>query len=154
MHHPNFSHGHGYGTPTYQSWRSMRARCNSPERINYGAKGIGYCERWETFELFLEDMGERPKGMTLDRIDSLQDYCPENCRWATPASQARNRKNTVKVIYDGHEHLLVDLCLSKGIKYQTVYSRIKKGWSVDEAINHPPIRGRQSSHACAQRRRA
>ena len=131
----------------------MRARCNNPERINYGAKGISYCERWETFELFLEDMGERPEGMTLDRIDSSKDYCFENCKWSTPALQARNRRNTVKVIYDGREHLLVDLCLDKGLKYQTVYARLKKGWSVEDALNRP-LRVRRSSHASDQQHRA
>ena len=150
----NFKHGHGYGTPTYQSWRSLRARCDDASRKNYGAKGISYCERWESFELFLKDMGERPEGMTLDRIDSSKDYCPENCKWSGSHEQSRNKRNSVKVIYEGTQELLVDLCLRKGVKYQTVYSRLKKGWSVEDAVNRPPIRGRQSSRACDQLRRS
>ena len=76
----HFVHGHaGYKkSPTYKTWRGMKLRCNNPTNAsykNYGAKGIGYCERWETFELFLEDMGERPEGMTLDRRDRSKDYC-------------------------------------------------------------------------------
>ncbi len=80
--HGNTKHGLE-GTPTYNSWRSMKQRClnsNSPDYNHYGGRGIMICERWMVFENFLADMGERPKGMTLDREDNDGHYKPSNCK--------------------------------------------------------------------------
>lgn len=93
---------HGHSTtksgksPTYVSWQKMKERCTNPNHIryrHYGGRGIGICKQWlENFLTFLNDMGERPAGMTLDRIDINRGYEPSNCRWATVSEQNANRK--------------------------------------------------------------
>lgn len=91
-------HGHykWHKSPTYYSWNSMIQRCTNPNNEKwhlYGGRGITVCERWKDFRNFLEDMGERPKGKTIDRRDSNGNYEPNNCRWATPKEQFYNIKN-------------------------------------------------------------
>ena len=81
-------------TPMYNAWRTMRARCSNPTHENYrhyGGRGIRVCARWESFENFLADMGERPEGKEIDRINNNGHYKPGNCRWVTHAENVRNR---------------------------------------------------------------
>jgi hypothetical protein len=94
-------HGHASGgkiSPTYMTWQAMRGRCENPRNVkylSYGARGIQVCARWADFTLFLADMGERPSGHTIDRVDNDGDYEPGNCRWATPKQQSANQRKRV-----------------------------------------------------------
>lgn len=90
----NLQHGKSHSR-TYNSWKSMKARCSNPklkEYIMYGGSGISYCASWEKFAGFFADMGERPAGKTLDRIDNKLGYSVGNCRWATNSEQKLNRR--------------------------------------------------------------
>ncbi len=95
---PAYKHGHAPKnkfSPEYQSWNCMIQRCTNPKRTYYhyyGGRGITVCDRWKVFTNFLEDMGARPVGTSLDRIDPNKGYYKENCRWATPTEQASNRR--------------------------------------------------------------
>jgi hypothetical protein len=99
--HPRNSLRHGmFGTPTYRSWLHMKERCTNSRchaYASYGGRGITVCERWSaSFENFLADMGKRPDGKTLDRIDNDGNYEPSNCRWATASEQRRNQRPRVR----------------------------------------------------------
>jgi hypothetical protein len=103
---------HGYSrTPTYNTWSHMNQRCNNKDNFqykDYGGRGITVCDRWDinkggSFENFLKDMGEKPKGKSLDRIDNrqlIEGYSPENCRWSTPKEQNRNKRNNKLYTYN------------------------------------------------------
>lgn len=107
--HEPYNKSHGMTkTPTYKTWISMKARCFNPQDTGYhryGARGITVCERWLVFEHFLADMGERPSGLTIDRISNDGNYEPDNCRWTTMKVQSNNRRDRPRLptCAQGHE---------------------------------------------------
>ncbi len=116
--------------PTYRSWTRMRNRCLNPNAADfshYGGRGISICVEWEDFLVFLRDMGERPSGTSLDRIDVNGNYEPGNCRWATAKQQANNRSNTPFVLYMGKEWSLSDLAHECGLPYGLLSQRFRAG---------------------------
>ena len=139
-----------YSQPAYRSWNSMRQRCNNEENEHYGARGITYCPEWADYDVFLADMGPRPEGTTLDRIDPDGDYCPENCRWAHAALQNRNKKNnphfTVHGVTDTISGLIerFNLPITRKAASQRVHSA---GWDIERAL-FTPMRKDKRRVAC------
>ncbi len=122
----------------------MRQRCNNPndhKYRNYGARGITVCDRWSKFEKFLEDMGEKPLGLTLDRIDNNGNYEPSNCRWATLTEQARNKRNNVMLTHEGQTYCLAEWAERTGLTYRTICSRHYSGWDIHKILTTPSRRG-------------
>lgn len=136
-------HGHCTNgiSPTYNTWVSMRTRCDYPSSCKfatYGARGISYPQSWRKFENFLADMGERPPGKTLDRCDSAKSYSKENCRWATPQEQQRHLKNNINVTHNGITRCLREWSLETGINYGVLRRRLSQGWPVELALTVKP----------------
>lgn len=129
-------------SPTYKVWQAMHQRCgnlNNPGFHRYGGRGIKVCDRWNSFENFLADMGEKPAGMFIERVDNDGDYEPSNCRWATRSEQQRNRRNNRVVTHAGVTLCLKDWALRVGMPPNTLYGRLDKGWDFERAITAPPV---------------
>ncbi len=129
------------GSSLYTIYKNMLARCCNPKSNNYknyGGRGIKICKRWlDSFENFYADMGDRPKGKTLDRIDNDGDYCPENCQWSTMHQQQRNKRNNLIIEYDGERMCLKDWAKKIGIHSTSLKERIVN-WGVKKALTTPP----------------
>lgn len=126
---PARAHGMS-GTLTYYVWMQMRQRCNNPRNRsyhNYGARGIRVCARWQSFELFLQDMGEAPRGMTLERINRDLWYEPGNCCWASRRAQANNMRRNVVVAHEGRTSTLAEWAREKGLSYNALRFRYAIG---------------------------
>ena len=133
-------HGMSYSRE-HITWASMKARCcnkNAPDYKNYGGRGIKVCDRWKnSFKNFYKDMGKRPKGMTLDRIDNEKGYYKENCRWATNKEQQNNKRSNHLLTYAGKTLTITQWENETGIKRNTLYARINRcGWSIDKALKN------------------
>lgn len=138
------THGHtrngGWRSPTYHSWKSMRRRCSDPDDKDYGGRGIGVCKRWDKFEKFLSDMGERPAGKTLDRINSNKNYSPSNCKWSTASEQQNNKTNCFYITYKGQTLTISQWSQKTGLSRMCIQHRIKIGWHIDKVIETPSRR--------------
>lgn len=128
-------------TLSYHSWKGLKQRClNEKDRgyHKYGGRGITVCERWrDSFEAFLEDMGEAPPGHSIERVDVNGHYEPGNCVWATATVQNRNTRRTQRFCYRGKTMSLPDLCEMVGKARPTVLARLKRGWSIEDALEKP-----------------
>jgi len=113
----------------YNSFRAMRDRCyreNNAMYYLYGGRGITVCDRWRyDFPQFFVDMGERPEGLTLERVDNEAGYNPENCIWATTTKQMVNRRNTVLITYEGKTRTLKAWGVRFGVNYHTLHTRLR-----------------------------
>lgn len=126
------------GSPTYHVWHSMKRRCYDPNREGfhrYGGRGLTYCARWEKFENFLKDMGEKPsRSCSLERIDNNKGYTPSNCRWATAKEQARNRSDNKLVTFNGKTACVMEWAERLGMPFTTLSNRLLRGWTVQRAM--------------------
>lgn len=123
------------------SWRGMWERCVRPTHIcfsSYGGRGITVCERWKSFDNFLEDMGDRPDGCQLDRRNNNKGYSKNNCRWTTPKTNNRNTSVVRPITKDGVTMCLAEWSEVTGIKMKTIWMRLNRGWSVRRALTEVP----------------
>ena len=140
----HIAHGHarhrtGSVSPEYNAWCGMKTRCTNPNRpyfADYGGRGITVCERWrDDFAAFLADMGPKPSPRhSIDRIDNTKGYGPDNCRWATPADQARNTRRNINITRDGVTLCLRAWCERLGLNYARVQSRVYGGREPSAAL--------------------
>lgn len=133
----------------YSVWKGMMSRCyraSDKDYPKYGGRGIKVCQQWHKFANFENDIGERPEGTSLDRVDVDGNYEPGNCRWATPEVQQRNRRcNRVFEIH-GERFTFSEVCQQNSIAESTLRNRLNKGMSLDEALS-VPVRRKVGNHA-------
>lgn len=119
----------------------MLSRCLNPKHVsykNYGGRGITVCDRWLDVENFIEDMGERPPGLSLERVNVNKGYSKENCIWADRKTQARNKRSNRLETFNGKTASLAEHCEDVGLNYLTVCSRLNSsGWSLEKALTTP-----------------
>lgn len=123
---------------TYVAWCNMKARCYYVKLSgyhNYGGRGIEVCDRWlNSFENFLEDMGERPSGLSLDRINTDLNYTKENCRWTDWSTQMNNQRRTIQITHNGRTMSRSQWAREIGIDPNLIKKRMASGMSVDQAL--------------------
>lgn len=132
---PNRTHGM-VKSVEYRTWAHMIGRCedvNDKSYKSYGGRGIKVCERWrESFENFFEDMGFRPEGHSIERIDVNANYEPSNCKWIPIEEQSKNKQNTKKYLYKGEELTLMEIVNLTGLPKTTAFRWLKAGQSLDK----------------------
>lgn len=139
----SFKHGHSsrkLHSPTYVSWKGMIQRClnpNNPGYYNYGGRGLTVCKRWLDYQGFLEDMGEKPPGLTIERKDNNGNYEVGNCRWATRAEQTRNTRSNRMFTINGFTGCISELARLFGHPPKRVVDRLREGWSPEKAFLTP-----------------
>lgn len=139
------------GTPEYDAWARMKHRCLNRANKNfdrYGGRGISVCPTWRTsFAAFYRDMGPRPHGTSLDRIDNEKGYEPGNCRWATPTEQANNRRSNRIVCCRGEARSIAEWSRRSGVSEDVIQQRlVKLAWAPEPAIFTPARRCERGSN--------
>lgn len=127
-----------HGTPSYSSWVGMRSRCLNPKAVayaNYGGRGIRICDRWNSFQAFYDDMGPRPDGHWLERINNDGNYEPSNCKWATVAEQSLNKRNVISIEYRGVTLPLFQWAKRLGLSPRKVHWRYKRGLTTEQVLS-------------------
>jgi len=135
----------GNRTKLYTTWEGIKQRCHNPNDKgykNYGGRGITVCDRWKnSFENFFKDMGVKPKGLTLERIENDKGYSKENCKWATMKQQASNRRNSRFITYNGETKIMTEWArqygLSRGVLWQRIYNM---KWDLKDALERPAMK--------------
>jgi hypothetical protein len=153
--HHNFKHGM-YRTPTWKSWNMMIQRTTNPIATGYeryGGKGVKVCEEWRDFRNFLRDMGVRPEGTSIDRIDGSGDYTPENCKWSTRKQQTANSSVPRWITFNGITLCMSDWAKKLCISLNTLSNRLNAyGWSIERALTERvKCRGKEVVVGIAQR---
>lgn len=132
--------GHREPSGTWRTWRAMIQRClhrGAADFPGYGGRGITVCDRWRVFENFRDDMGPRPPGATIERIDNDGGYEPGNCRWATWREQANNKRTNRRLSHAGVTLTMAEWAEKLGIRYGTLSERLRRGWPIADALTHP-----------------
>lgn len=130
--------GYIYHRRTYQCWQDMRQRCNNPRHAqykNYGGRGISICAEWQEFSAFFRDMGPKPDGLTIDRIDNNGNYEAANCRWANRAEQRRNQRTCKIIEFKGERMTIEEWSRKIGIHPMTIRCRLKRNWPIDMLLS-------------------
>lgn len=132
-------------TPEYRVWLAMRQRCSNPNTTKwhlYGGRGITVCERWDkSFQAWIDDMGPRPEGHSIERVDGDGNYEPGNCIWAPIKSQNRNTARNRFLTHAGETLTVAEWAERMGVGYSALSNRIRDGWSVEDALTIPVARG-------------
>ena len=133
-------------TRLYHIWNGMRGRClhrSYPNYKNYGAKGITICDSWGNFEKFKEWALNNgySEALTLDRINNKKGYNPNNCRWVSIKTQENNRANNRNLFYNGLNMTVSEWSEYLGINTQTLFTRLKRGWSIERTLTTPIRKG-------------
>ena len=144
----SFKHGHsknykraGRCSDEYLAWSNMKTRCSNP-RVksypDYGGRGITVCERWNSFESFLSDMGRKPKHTSIERLDNSKGYSPDNCAWRNAFTQGANKRNNRFITWRGQTKIVAQWARETGLTKEVIAYRLNIGWDAEKTLTTPP----------------
>lgn len=129
-------------SPEYRAWAHIKERCLNPHTKHfnrYGGRGILISEEWLDFRNFIHDMGRKPSGSWIERRLNNGPYSKDNCYWATPEQQSRNKSSNIRIVYDGRVQIVTDWAKESGIAASTIMRRLNHlGWTVKQALETAP----------------